>query len=350
MDKYRMAGTKLMWHLDKLKDWSEGKPIIPVNIIIGLTSICNLKCIFCYGKEIGQTEIKDRIEISVDEFRELVKASEELGIKSMSIIGEGENTIHSKFDEILDIMIDSTIDFGIATNGVHISNIEKMLNAFVWIRISICASDKELYEKIHGVNSFDNVIKNMKDLVRVRKEKDLDATLGVTVVGLEENVHDSYNIAKLSKDIGFDYFALKPCADTPTKKFDIDYSKISYDEDELRSLGDSNYTVVIKSDKYEAGSEHPYTTCYGTEFAIAINAKGDVAPCPDLLRREEFVIDNIRNSNLKDIICSDRYQSIQEKVKHLNLDTDCESNCCYYHMNQLLEEIKDRKPEHVNFV
>ena len=354
VDKYRMTDTKLLWHPQRLADWYNGNRIAPLHIELGITSACNLNCSFCYGKEIGQTDWENKSEISAKSFERLVKECEELGIKSITLIGEGENTIHSEFDKILDIIINSEIDFGIATNGIKIDYIDKFLKAFVWIRISLCGSNRDTYNKLHGRDSFDRVIGNIEKLVNRKKCSNYDTTIGLQAVITNNNQDDMVNMTSLGRKLGVDYYVLKPCADTPSKKFKINYEEIKYRfqmfRDYLEMGSTDDYSIIIKTDKFEGGAHHPYKTCYGTEFAIAIDSKGNVAPCGHLLSREDFIIGNINQSTLYDIIDSDTYWNIQDKVKQLDLDKECETNCMHYHMNQLLEKIKDKKPPHINFI
>jgi len=354
IDKYRMTSTKLIWHPDRLADWYRGKRIAPLHIELGITSACNLNCNFCYGKEIGQTDWDTRSELSSIHFKGLVDECEEMNIKSITLIGEGENTIHSEFDKILDIMIDSEVDFGIATNGIKMDDIDKMLKAFTWIRISLCASNKELYNKIHGRNVYNRVISNVKKLVKRKKELGLETTIGLQAVVTNDNQDDMTNMSSLGRSLGVDYYVFKPCADTPSKKFKIDYDEIRYRfqmfQEYLEMGSTKDYAVIIKADKFKGGAKHPYKTCYGTEFAIAIDSKGNVAPCAYLLSKDEFIAGNLNESSLYDIIDSDKYWDIQSKVKELNPDKDCETNCMHYHMNQFLERMMDKKPPHINFI
>ena len=48
-DKYRMDSDKLLWHSDRVKEWMQGKRVVPLHIDMGITTGCNLGCVFCYG-------------------------------------------------------------------------------------------------------------------------------------------------------------------------------------------------------------------------------------------------------------------------------------------------------------
>ena len=48
-DKYLMDSHKLTWHLDRVRDWLEGKRIVPIHIDVGLSKGCNIRCEYCFG-------------------------------------------------------------------------------------------------------------------------------------------------------------------------------------------------------------------------------------------------------------------------------------------------------------
>ena len=44
-----LDGTKIQWHMDRVKDWESGKRISPITIDLALTRSCNYGCHFCYA-------------------------------------------------------------------------------------------------------------------------------------------------------------------------------------------------------------------------------------------------------------------------------------------------------------
>ena len=354
-DKYRMTGTKLLWHLNRLNDWKSGKKISPLHIELGMTTGCNLKCRFCYGQFIGQTEIENKYDMPLNTAINLFKDAKKIGVKSITLIGEGENTIHPQLYEALEVARKIKLDLAIATNGIALKNdkIKEFLESFIWIRISLCASTKESYRYIHGMDSFDRVINNIRDLVEMKNKHNLGTTIGIQMVVTDDNKNEIVDIAKLGKDLNVDYCVIKPCSDTPDKQLKhryMDYSDVKEQLKVAEKFNDDNYSVIVKWDKLSNKGLNKFKVCYGTQFTIAIDAHGNVAPCGHLLgyRREEFNMGNINTTSFRDIVQSDRYWEIQEKVQKLNVDEECESNCLHNGMNIFLDSLKN-PPDHINF-
>ena len=44
-----LDGTKINWHLDRVKQWENGERIAPITIDMALTRACNYSCGFCYA-------------------------------------------------------------------------------------------------------------------------------------------------------------------------------------------------------------------------------------------------------------------------------------------------------------
>ena len=353
-NKYEMTGHKLYWHLDRVNDWLNDKRVTPIHIELGITSGCNLACSYCYGHFIGQ-EVK-KYDMPKEVIFKLFEDAKQIGIKSITLIGEGENTIHRDFYDILDHARKAGIDLAIATNGVALKRdkILEFLKSFVWIRFSIAASSEETYTKIHGKNKFKKVIRNIKQCVEMKKKYDLNTTIGMQMVLLNENKKEIVPLAKLGNELSVDYFVIKPCSDTYDKQLSVNNEMYLEMNDIFRKAeqySNNNYSVIIKWDKLSNLGLNRFSACYGTIFTIAIDAHGNVAPCGHLLgyRKDEFKMGNIIEESIAEIIKSDKYWEVQKKVqRELDVNKECESNCLHNAMNIFLDKLK-HPPDHINF-
>ena len=44
-----LDGTKIGWHLERIKSWERGEKFAPITIDMALTRACNYACHFCYA-------------------------------------------------------------------------------------------------------------------------------------------------------------------------------------------------------------------------------------------------------------------------------------------------------------
>ena len=54
--KLILDGTKIGWHLERVKAWERGERIAPITIDMALTRTCNYSCGFCYAIVLGVVE------------------------------------------------------------------------------------------------------------------------------------------------------------------------------------------------------------------------------------------------------------------------------------------------------
>ena len=60
VDELILDGTKMAWHLDRVKAWEKGERVAPITIDIAITRSCNYGCHFCYA----MTQENDRTVIN----------------------------------------------------------------------------------------------------------------------------------------------------------------------------------------------------------------------------------------------------------------------------------------------
>ena len=376
-DKWNMDGHKLFWHLDRLEAWQKGEKIAPLHIDMGISSGCNMGCTFCYGviqnRDGFGTNSKKIFHMPTFAVKRTFKDAKDIGVRSIAIIGEGENTLHPDFYEILSYGKEIDLDLSLATNGIRIDHkkLDVILSSLKWIRFNISAGTKETFEKIHRVKQMDRVLANARALTELKKKKNYKCVIGFQMVVTKENMNDIVPLAKLGRECGVDYFVVKPCSDTYDSR--LDSPKGEYIEaldifKEAEQYSNENYAVNVKWKKVLNGGWKDYDSCHGTQFILGLSGRGDLFPCGHWFneRKYEFLMGNVIEKSFKEIWESDRYWQVQEKVrKEVNVNKHCESNCRQHYINRFLfhegksklDQIKkdykdhiNKKPDHINFI
>ena len=125
-DKWNMDSHKLFWHLDRLEAWQRGERVAPLHIDMGISSGCNMACTFCYGviqnRDGFGTNSKKIFHTPVKAVKQTFKDAKEIGVRSIALIGEGENTLHPDFYEIISYGKEIGLDLSLATNGIRIDH------------------------------------------------------------------------------------------------------------------------------------------------------------------------------------------------------------------------------------
>lgn len=157
--------------VDKLFEKKEYQlyPKIPNNMLVELSNICNSKCIFCANSKMTRKKGFMNYEFLCH----LLTEAYNLGVNEVGFYTTGEPLIYKKLDECIKFAKQVGYKYiYITTNGL-LADIEKMKilieNGLDSIKFSINAITANDYKFIHGIDKFNTVLKNLKDVYNYRK-------------------------------------------------------------------------------------------------------------------------------------------------------------------------------------
>ncbi len=282
-----------------------------------------------------------------------------LGLKSIMYAGEGEPFLHARMAEIINHTKKAGIDVAVTSNGVLFNEeaAEKTISSMAWIKISINGATRNTYAMIHRCKpgDFDKVIKNMSFAVKLKKKRKYKCALGMQLLLLPENFHEAVSLARLARDIGIDYLAIKPYSQHPqskTRKYSaVNYRNYEYLRDKLMKMNTRHFNVIFRLNamkKWDSG-ERNYRHCLALPFWSYIDAAGNVWGCSVYIGKKSFFYGNIYKQSFKDIWTSARrLKSLRWSENKLDA-FNCRINCRMDEINRYLWDLKN-SPEHVNFI
>jgi len=355
--------TKLLYHMDRVIDYyDKGKRIVPVHIDVGLTKRCNMLCQYCYAKFQDLNGAVIQREALIDN---LVKSAAKIGVKSLGFIGDGEPTMNPDCFDALSIGKQEGLSMAMSTNGILLDNYFKQkitLDSCEWMRFNISAYTEKGYRSIHKSNKRDVVFKNVRDLVKLKKQIGSKCDIGIQMVFdpttmLEEVVP----LAKFAISSGVDYLVIKQFSqpdiggDSGMVEFD---PKMYSDENVIKVLKEAEdlttdeTDIIPKWNIMELQGDKPYDKCLSIPLISEISGDGGLYPCGYFFggQRQDMCFGNIHDNTLEEILNSDHYWDI---IKHLETDfkvgEDCKGQCRQDACNMFIDEYKN-KPQGINFI
>ncbi len=349
----RMDSHKLLYHPIEVANWLQGKGhSYPIEVEIGLSGACNHRCIFCAVDYMGYQPNFLDTKIVLDTLKDLA----DRGLKSVIYSGEGEPLLHKDAPLIIAKTKEFGIDAALATNGVLLTRekAEICLHALTWIRFSIAAATEETYQKIQRGKTGDlgRVLKNLEDVVAIKRKKKLHTTLGAQVLLLPENREEVVMLAKTLREIGLDYLTVKPFSQHPSSiaKRTVDYSETDALAEDLKSIATETFQIHFRRQSMEnVAHEKPYDRCHALPFMTHIDAKGEVFPCIAFVGDENFRYGNLYEKSFVEIWDSPHTEEIMNNFCGDFLRNRCRKACRLDEMNKYLHELK-HPGAHVNFI
>ncbi|MBF0219416.1 MAG: radical SAM protein [Gammaproteobacteria bacterium] len=360
--RFRFDGHKLIYHLDRLEAWQRGERIAPIHIDMGLTKFCNTACIYCYGVV---QKMERGTMIAGDALLRFVEDCGAIGVRSLGFIGDGEPTLNPALAEATALAASLGVDTAMATNGLKIDPavMPQLLRDMSWIRVNLSAGDATGFQRVHQSHSrnFDQVVDNVRELVRLRNLYGYACTIGLQMVLVPECYDQIIKEAELGAALGVDYFVIKHCSDSEYGELGVNYEDFLSVSELLReaeSLSNDNYVVQAKwhkinsageSDLYKAGFRK-YDVCYGTPFLLQISGNGKVYPCGPFFNKDRFLIGDLHTGSFREMVASDHYWRVhQDIVNSVDVHKDCAMGCRQDYLNRFLWDLKN-PPEHLNFI
>jgi MoaA/NifB/PqqE/SkfB family radical SAM enzyme len=257
------------------------------------TSFCDLACPECISKPLLQSGrfTSERLLQLCDE---LVSA----GVRAVILIGGGEPLMHPAIGSVIERLNDGGIAVGLTTNGTQIArHIDVIATHVAWTRVSVDAATPHTYQAVRphrgGRNLFDDVINGMRRLAGLKH-----GDLGYSYLLLtrraadgsvqESNLDDLVPAATLARDIGCDFFEVKPeydqkhyllpqTDDWTSRLLDALAAINALETDRFAVVAPSTLGATLSGEQQEQPKS--YSRCPATEVRTLLTPDGAFA-CP----------------------------------------------------------------------
>lgn len=355
MDKWNFDGCKLLWHMDRVHaHFRDGKKIVPLHIDIGATKACNARCRYCYGIYQQMTGDKIPEDILIRLFEDAPK----LGVKSLTLTGDGEPTLNPGVYEACERGKALGLDIGLATNGIALDNVKiaSLVRNLTWLRFNLSAHDQKSYIHMHGVDRWNVVSDNILKAVQMKKETGANVTIGLQMVLIPDALESVIPEALFAVAMDVDYFVIKQFSDPGCEemgRFNLswyDSKEVKYTLKAAEMLSNHKTQIVPKYTTIEAKGHRPYDTCVDCPLIFQISGSGKCYPCGFLFGNEDYCYGDLRKNSLGEILESGHYWELIHKLRYdFNVHTMCKGACRHDKTNEFVWKYLN-KPEHINFI
>ena len=189
------------------KDYVKSKPFI---LHFEATNICNLRCPNCKTGLGLQTLPKGYL--SLKNYKKVIDELKDYLVLTR-LDGTGESLLNKEFWDIVEYSTKNNIVSSVSTNFAKIEkkDIKKIIETGLdYIIISLDGADKETYEKYRVGATFENVISNIKELVKLKKEmKSKIPFIEIQFIAFKEIAHQKSKIINLGKELNIDRVFIK---------------------------------------------------------------------------------------------------------------------------------------------
>jgi len=358
---------KIFHHFDRVQELLATGDTRPVHMTIGLTNYCNHKCPWCYinwnqagrlSERSGGDHTGQRVINADDRLIEAIGEARELGLKAVTIVGDGEPTLHPRFADILERLAGFGLQIGIFTNfsTPRPENIQAMARHCFFVRGSIDAGSAEVHARSHGCSDFELVIQNVRRLLELRQGQGRPV-VGVQYVTNQWNFQALPQAAEFYRDLGVDYLTIKPAYKNelnpahpdneigPRDVFPFMRAAEAFATDRYRVY--AKYPQFLEVLDHATNDGRYYQRCQATPLSPYLDEDGNVEMCGNLKGRG-FTMGNIYRNTFREI-----WESDQRKACLARIDLHrCPAGCKLDPLNKVLWDASDPDENvvHPNFV
>jgi radical SAM protein with 4Fe4S-binding SPASM domain len=216
----------------------------------------------------------------------------------------------------------------------------------------------EVYARVHGTKpkDFDIAIRNIARAVEIKRSCGHKVTIGIQQVLLPENGQGVAEVARIAKEIGVDYYVLKPFSADKKNSYDAGGKtalELMHDfEPELRAaeaLGDDKFSSIIRWNTFGDDGARSYSRCLGLPFISQIAGDGKVYTCCPFFGDERYCLGDLRDARFPELWFSQKAREVRRRVEEKQDVHKCMTHCRHHQINTQLWQLK-HPPEHLSFI
>jgi len=321
----------------------KGRTSAPLVVELDLTTACNLVCPDCIS-----IDVLNKGAFSAERLSKLTGEISSSGVRAVILIGGGEPLAHPSASQVIDDLAEKGIQVGVTTNGTLIDrHFHSLAKNTAWVRVSVDAATPETFQyfrpSANRVSKFNSIIKQMKNLSEVKSGR-----LGYSFLILTDfdengaarrsNMSEILDAGILAKEIGCDYFEVKPSYDFSHFLMEQpeelrEHAKTQIEQ--LMAIQDNQFRVLIPTTLFHVLNNEPlvqpkhYTSCEISELRTLVTPLG-VYVCPYFRGRSEKKIGDVRHQSFNEM-WSDRQRT--EVMESVNPSKDCSFHCIRHQSN-----------------
>lgn len=328
----------------------------PFIVELDPTEVCNLKCKGCISDDV----MHSRNSFSGSRLLRLADEFAEAGVGGVILIGGGEPLAHPQAGEFMEKLGQYGIQIGITTNGCFIGKYTDVIARYAhWTRVSLDAGTDETFLHLRpskaGRSLFENIISSMRELAKHKKGK-----LGYSFLirteadgfGIRSNISDMYPAAMLAKEIGCNYFEVKPSYRFANNS---DHYLVQHDKaamlearkelNRCQMLAEPGFDIVLSRNLEHSlnGTQSfqpkTYHTCPAAQVRTLLCPSGAYV-CPYFRGKSNMCIGEVHETSFMDMWHGEQRRFVMER---LDPARHCKMHCIRHQTNIELRRMYDEK-------
>jgi len=275
---------------------------LPYHYVVEPTNSCNLKCPLCpTGLKIDS---RKKGILKIDQFKKILNKIEDSAL-AIYLQNWGEATLLKYLPEMIKLCSEKNIYTNLSTNfSINYKNdflLNLIKSGLTVLHIDLDGTTAETYSKYRISGDLDVVLKNIKEVVSIKKNLGLKyPIIETTMMAMKHNEHEIEDFKILSKELNVDQFNVGKIQVNPA----LNSSKKWLPENE-----DLIYSSYLK--KKNPGP------CHWPWSGMVINWDGNISACC-IVDDVKADFGNIFNNDLKKIWNNTKYVSARSEFGNQN--------------------------------
>ena len=361
------SSLKVFHHQEKLDQLKRGQQIVPTQMQLIISDLCNQDCSFCAYRMSGYTAselfTKDtelavvgtnnpKRQLTKSKVFEILDDCAEMGIKAVQFTGGGEPTVHPDFAEVYEYALSKGLIPALVTNGLLLQKHIPLVAESAWVRVSIDAGTPASYASIRRVPEaqYDRVWRNIEKLVEQKKKYKKDGLIiGAGFVVTAENWHEVLLFTQRARQAGVDNVrfsgVFQPDDDA---YFDSFYEAASKLCKQCKDLETHDFKVFnLFGDRVEDLREHSpdYMYCGYQEFNTYVGGDLNVYRCCVQSYSMHGLVGSLKEQRFKEL-----WASKEKKDDFAGFCAMSCNRCQFNEKNRTILYALSTDPMHVDFV